>query len=141
MWARLHVLQQEAVQRAIEFALFLSQYTPSVCLIVLIFRSSESLIFINMYIKFHFNPMISSWGAIFNVPECMSKSQFYLILLYFQSMSSENKNNSRSLNFRFGILFLRLQTCIYFVFHYPVFFIFSASDNTFCTYITLKGSM
>ena len=68
-----HVLQEEAVQGAINFSMYLSQCIPCICLIVLILRSSESLIFINTYIKFHFNPMISSWGAIFNVPECISK--------------------------------------------------------------------
>ena len=66
-----HVLQQEAVLRAIDFALYLSQCTPCICLIVLILRSSESLIFINTCIKFHFNLMLSSLGAIFIVPECM----------------------------------------------------------------------
>ena len=66
------VLQQEAVQRAIDFVLYLSQCAPCICLIVLILRSSESLIFINPCIKFHFNPMLSSWGTIFNVPECIT---------------------------------------------------------------------
>ena len=65
-----HVLQQEAVQRAIDFAQYLSQCAPCICLIVLILRSSESLTFINTCIKFNFNPMISSWGTIFNVSEC-----------------------------------------------------------------------
>ncbi|GFS97131.1 hypothetical protein TNCV_1920811 [Trichonephila clavipes] len=38
---------------------------------VLFLRSSESLICVIMCIKFHFNPMLSSWVAIFNVPECI----------------------------------------------------------------------
>ncbi|GFU44550.1 HTH_Tnp_Tc3_2 domain-containing protein [Trichonephila clavipes] len=36
-------------------------------------RSSASLICVIMCIKFHFNPMLSSWVAIFNVPECIYK--------------------------------------------------------------------
>ena len=70
-----HVLQQEAVQRAIEFALFLNYSTPCICLIVLILRSSGSLIINNMCIKFHFNLMFSSWGTIFNVPEWILKAE------------------------------------------------------------------
>ncbi|GBM66803.1 hypothetical protein AVEN_273946-1 [Araneus ventricosus] len=42
-----------------------------ICLIVLIFGSSESFICVIMCIKFHFNPMLSSWCSIFNVPVCI----------------------------------------------------------------------
>ncbi|GFX07459.1 transposable element Tc1 transposase [Trichonephila clavipes] len=67
-----YVLQLEVVQRAIEIAQYLCRCTPCIRLIVLFLRSSESLICVIMCIKFHFNPMLSSWVAIFNVPECMS---------------------------------------------------------------------
>ena len=70
-----HALQQEAVQRAIDFALYLSQCALCICLIVLILRSSGSLIINNMCIKFHFNLMFSSWGTIFNVPEWILKAE------------------------------------------------------------------
>ncbi|GFV41100.1 transposable element Tcb2 transposase [Trichonephila clavipes] len=33
--------------------------------------AAHSLICVIMCIKFHFNPMLSSWVAIFNVPECL----------------------------------------------------------------------
>ncbi|GFV70385.1 transposable element Tc3 transposase [Trichonephila clavipes] len=66
---RRHVLQVEVVQRAIEVAQYLCRCTPCIRLIVLFLRSSESLICVIMFIKFHFNPMLSSWVAIFNVPE------------------------------------------------------------------------
>ncbi|GFV08388.1 transposable element Tcb2 transposase [Trichonephila clavipes] len=66
-----HILQLEVVQCAIEVAQYLCRCTPCICLIVLFLRSSESLIFVIMCIKFHFNPMLSSWVAIFNVPECI----------------------------------------------------------------------
>ncbi|GFW35093.1 hypothetical protein TNCV_5066591 [Trichonephila clavipes] len=56
--------------RAIEVAQYLCRCTPCIRLIVLFLRSSESLICVIMCIKFHFNPMLSSWVAIFNVPEC-----------------------------------------------------------------------
>ncbi|GFW28841.1 transposable element Tc1 transposase [Trichonephila clavipes] len=59
------------IQRAIEVVLYLCRCTPCIRLIVLFLRSSESLICVIMCIKFHFNPMLSSWVAIFNVPECM----------------------------------------------------------------------
>ena len=77
-----HVLQQEGVQHAIDFALYLSQWTPCICLIVLILRSSVSLIIINPFIKFHFNPMLSSWGAIFNVSECIKLHMNYPTIDY-----------------------------------------------------------
>ncbi|GFV95280.1 transposable element Tcb2 transposase [Trichonephila clavipes] len=64
-----HVLPLEVVQRAIEVAQYLCRCTPCIRLIVLFLRSSESLICVIMCIKFHFNPMLSSWVAIFNVPE------------------------------------------------------------------------
>ncbi|GFV56780.1 hypothetical protein TNCV_5003071 [Trichonephila clavipes] len=60
------------VQRAIEVAQYLCRCTPCIRLIVLFLRSSESLMCVIMCIKFHFNPMLSSWIAIFNVPECIS---------------------------------------------------------------------
>ncbi|GFY05018.1 hypothetical protein TNCV_561501 [Trichonephila clavipes] len=47
--------------------------TPCIRVIVLFLRSNESLICVIMCIKFHFNPMLSSWVAIFNVPECILK--------------------------------------------------------------------
>ena len=75
-----HVLQQEVIQRVIDFGLYLIQYTPCICLIVLILRSSEFLILINTCVKFHSNPILSSWGVIFNVPECIFRkgaSQLY----------------------------------------------------------------
>ncbi|GFX21550.1 transposable element Tcb1 transposase [Trichonephila clavipes] len=65
-----HVLQLEVVQHATEVAQYLCRCTPCIRSIVLFLRSSESLICVNMCIKFHFNPMFSSWVAIFNVPEC-----------------------------------------------------------------------
>ncbi|GFV82512.1 DDE_3 domain-containing protein [Trichonephila clavipes] len=58
------------VQRTIEVAQYLCRCTPCIRLNVLFFRSSEFLICVIMCIKFHFNPMLSSWVAIFNVPEC-----------------------------------------------------------------------
>ncbi|GFX81447.1 DDE_3 domain-containing protein [Trichonephila clavipes] len=60
------------VQRAIEVAQYLCRCTPCIRLIVLFLRSSESLICVIMCIKFHFNPMLSSWVGIFNVPECIN---------------------------------------------------------------------
>ncbi|GFX88696.1 DDE_3 domain-containing protein [Trichonephila clavipes] len=66
-----HVLQLEVFQRAIEVAQYLCRCTPCIRLIVLFLRSSESLICVIMCIKFHFNAMLSSWVAIFNVPECI----------------------------------------------------------------------
>ncbi|GFT65708.1 DDE_3 domain-containing protein [Trichonephila clavipes] len=66
-----HVLQLELVQRAIEVAQYLCRCTPCIRLIVLFLRSSESLNCVIMCIKFHFNPMLSSWVASFNVPECI----------------------------------------------------------------------
>ncbi|GFS82013.1 DDE_3 domain-containing protein [Trichonephila clavipes] len=66
-----HVLQLEVVQRAIEVAQYLCRCTPCIPLIALFLRSSEYLICVIMCIKFHFNPMLSSWVAIFNVPECV----------------------------------------------------------------------
>ncbi|GFV21974.1 hypothetical protein TNCV_4526601 [Trichonephila clavipes] len=66
------------VQRVIEVAQFLCRYTPCIRLIVLFLRSSESLICVIMCIKFHFNPMLSSWVAILNVPECISVTIFGL---------------------------------------------------------------
>ncbi|GFT03952.1 SCAN domain-containing protein 3 [Trichonephila clavipes] len=68
MWR--HVLQLEVVQRAIEVSQYLCRCTPFIRLFVLSLRSSESPICVIMCIKFHFNPMLSSWVAIFNVPEC-----------------------------------------------------------------------
>ncbi|GFY05364.1 DDE_3 domain-containing protein [Trichonephila clavipes] len=68
------------VQRAIEVAHYLCRCTPCIRLIVLFLRSSESLICVIMCIKFHFNPMLSSWVAIFNVSECillLYSSDFY----------------------------------------------------------------
>ncbi|GFX11973.1 hypothetical protein TNCV_2997571 [Trichonephila clavipes] len=59
------------LQRAIEVAQYLCRCTPCIRLIVLFLRSSESLICVIMFIKFHFNPMLFSWVAIFNVPECI----------------------------------------------------------------------
>ncbi|GFX41780.1 hypothetical protein TNCV_388931 [Trichonephila clavipes] len=59
------------VQRAIEVAQYLCRCAPCIRLIVLFLRSSESLICVIMCIKFHFNPMLSSSVAIFNVPECI----------------------------------------------------------------------
>ncbi|GFT27444.1 DDE_3 domain-containing protein [Trichonephila clavipes] len=67
-----HVLQLEVVKRAIEIAQYLCHCTPCIRLIVLFLRSSEYLIFVIMCIKFHFNPMLSSWVAIFNVPLSLS---------------------------------------------------------------------
>ncbi|GFX52466.1 DDE_3 domain-containing protein [Trichonephila clavipes] len=67
-----HALQLEVVQRAIEVAQYLCRCTLCIRLIVLFLRSSESLICVIMCIKFHFNPMLSSWVAILNVPECIS---------------------------------------------------------------------
>ncbi|GFU83243.1 DDE_3 domain-containing protein [Trichonephila clavipes] len=61
------------VQRAIEVAQYLCRCTPCIRLIVLFLRSSDSLICVIMCIKFHFNPMLSSWVTIFNVPECILK--------------------------------------------------------------------
>ncbi|GFW14804.1 DDE_3 domain-containing protein [Trichonephila clavipes] len=66
-----HVLQLEMVQRAIEVAQYLCRCIPCIRLIVLFFRSSESLMCVIRCIKFDFNPMLSSWVAIFNVPECI----------------------------------------------------------------------
>ncbi|GFX39777.1 DDE_3 domain-containing protein [Trichonephila clavipes] len=68
-----HVLQLEVVQRAIEIAQYLCRCTSCIRLIVLFLRSSVSLICVIMCIKFHFNPMLSSWVAILNVPECIFK--------------------------------------------------------------------
>ncbi|GFU04609.1 DDE_3 domain-containing protein [Trichonephila clavipes] len=65
------VLQLEVVQRAIEVTQYLCRCTPCIRLIVLFLRSSESVICVIMCIKFPFNPMLSSWVAIFNVPECI----------------------------------------------------------------------
>ncbi|GFW73691.1 hypothetical protein TNCV_1541451 [Trichonephila clavipes] len=65
-----HVLQLEVVQCAIEVAQYLCRCRPFIRLIVLFLRSSESLICVIMCITFHFNLMLSSWVAIFNVPEC-----------------------------------------------------------------------
>ncbi|GFU75183.1 hypothetical protein TNCV_2056261 [Trichonephila clavipes] len=59
------------VQRATEVAQYLCRCTPCIRLIVLFLRSSESLIYVILCIKFHFNPMLSSWIAFFNVPECI----------------------------------------------------------------------
>ncbi|GFS82549.1 transposable element Tcb1 transposase [Trichonephila clavipes] len=50
---------------------FVSLHTLYSCLIVLLLRSSEYFICVIMCFKFHFNPMLSSWVAIFNVPECI----------------------------------------------------------------------
>ncbi|GFS80588.1 transposable element Tcb1 transposase [Trichonephila clavipes] len=69
---RVAALQLEVVQRAIEVAQYLYRCTPCIRLIVLFLRSSESLIYVIMCIKFHFNLMLSSWVAIFNVPVCIS---------------------------------------------------------------------
>ncbi|GFT81723.1 transposable element Tc1 transposase [Trichonephila clavipes] len=67
-----HVLQLEVVQRSIEVAQYLCHCPPSIRLIVLFLRSSESLICVVMCMKFHLNPMLSSRvTAIFNVPECI----------------------------------------------------------------------
>ncbi|GFW21725.1 DDE_3 domain-containing protein [Trichonephila clavipes] len=63
------------VQRAIEVAHYLCRCTPCIRLIFLFFRSSESLICVIICIKFPFNPMLSSWVAIFNVPECIIRLQ------------------------------------------------------------------
>ncbi|GFX99879.1 hypothetical protein TNCV_259161 [Trichonephila clavipes] len=60
------------VQRAIEVAQYLCRCTSCFRLIVLFLRLSESLLCVIMCIKFHFNPMLSSWVAIFNVLECIS---------------------------------------------------------------------
>ncbi|GFV07812.1 DDE_3 domain-containing protein [Trichonephila clavipes] len=64
--------QLEVAQRAIEVAQYLCRCTPCIRLIVLFLKSSESLICVIMCIKFHFNPMLSSWVSIFNVPGCTS---------------------------------------------------------------------
>ncbi|GFX34992.1 DDE_3 domain-containing protein [Trichonephila clavipes] len=66
--------QLEVVQRAMEVAQYLCRCTPCIRLIVLFLRSSESLICVIMCTKFHFNTMLSSWVAIFNVPECILHS-------------------------------------------------------------------
>ncbi|GFX91989.1 hypothetical protein TNCV_5004531 [Trichonephila clavipes] len=71
------------VQRSIEVAQYLCRCTPCICLIVLFLRSSESLICVIMCIKFHFNPMLSFWVAIFNVPGC--------ILMISQKINSRSK--------------------------------------------------
>ncbi|GBO43214.1 hypothetical protein AVEN_256993-1 [Araneus ventricosus] len=70
-----HVLQQEVVRRAIEVALYLSNCTHCICLIVLIFGSSEYLSCFIVCIKFHFNPVLPSWCAIFNVPVCIIRNE------------------------------------------------------------------
>ncbi|GFT21757.1 transposable element Tc1 transposase [Trichonephila clavipes] len=64
-------LELEVVQRAVEVAQYLCRCTPCIRLIVLFLRSSESLICVITCIKFHFNPMLSAWVAIFNIPECI----------------------------------------------------------------------
>ncbi|GFY20488.1 transposable element Tc1 transposase [Trichonephila clavipes] len=66
------ILLLEVVQCTIDVAQYLCRVTTCIRLIVLFFKSSESLICVIMCIKFHFNPMLSSWVAIFNVPECIS---------------------------------------------------------------------
>ncbi|GFV18370.1 hypothetical protein TNCV_4898731 [Trichonephila clavipes] len=55
-----------------EFAQYLCRCTPCFRLIVLFLGSSESLICVIICINFHFNPMLSSWVAIFNVLECIT---------------------------------------------------------------------
>ncbi|GFU25454.1 hypothetical protein TNCV_3532151 [Trichonephila clavipes] len=65
-----NVLQLKVVQRAIEVSQFLCRCTPCIRLIVWFLKLGESLICVIMCIEFHFNPMLSSWVAIFNVPEC-----------------------------------------------------------------------
>ncbi|GFY05009.1 DDE_3 domain-containing protein [Trichonephila clavipes] len=64
------------VHSAIEVAQYLCRCTPCIRLIVLFLRSNKSLICVIMCIKFHFNPMLSSWVAIFNVPECIMRILF-----------------------------------------------------------------
>ncbi|GFW88856.1 hypothetical protein TNCV_2682901 [Trichonephila clavipes] len=56
--------------RTIDVVQYLCRFTLCIRLIVLFLRSNESLICVIMCIKFHFNPMLSSWVAVFNVPEC-----------------------------------------------------------------------
>ncbi|GFU93660.1 hypothetical protein TNCV_3497111 [Trichonephila clavipes] len=68
LWA--HLPQLDVVRRAIEVAQYLCRCTPCIRSIVLFLRSRESFICV---IKFHFNPMLSSWVAIFNVPECIPR--------------------------------------------------------------------
>ncbi|GFU54447.1 transposable element Tc1 transposase [Trichonephila clavipes] len=63
-----HVLQLEVVKRDIEVAQYLCRCSPCIRFIALFLRSSVSLICVIMCIKFHFNPMLSSCVAIFNVP-------------------------------------------------------------------------
>ncbi|GFY13494.1 DDE_3 domain-containing protein [Trichonephila clavipes] len=72
LWTHLEV---EVVQCSIEVAQYLCHCTPCIRLIVLFLRSSESLVCVIMCNKFHFNPMLSSWVAMFNVPECILPNQ------------------------------------------------------------------
>ncbi|GFY35010.1 hypothetical protein TNCV_5043861 [Trichonephila clavipes] len=79
------------VQRTIEVAQYLCRCTPCIRLIVLLLRSSESLICAIMFIKFHFNPMLSSWAAIFNVPECIINRCMNYNILEAEKKLSERK--------------------------------------------------
>ncbi|GFV21729.1 DDE_3 domain-containing protein [Trichonephila clavipes] len=79
------------VQRAIEVVQYLCRCTPCIRLIVLFLRSSESLICVIMCVKFHFNPMLSSWVAIFNVPECI-----LTILSFGSACESFSEMNNRN---------------------------------------------
>ncbi|GFU11724.1 uncharacterized protein TNCV_2611181 [Trichonephila clavipes] len=73
------------IEVAIEVAQYLCRCTPCIRLIVLFLRSSESLICVIMCIKFDFNPMLTSWVAIFIVPVCIDQ----LLIKYPSSERSE----------------------------------------------------
>ncbi|GFW89242.1 DDE_3 domain-containing protein [Trichonephila clavipes] len=89
----------EVVQRAIEFARYLNHCTPCTRLIVLFLRSSESLICVIMCIKFHFNPMLSTWVAIFNVPECISANQRFKVSDYVR-----NRDFAKAYKWKYGLV-------------------------------------